>query len=88
MPRRIWGISESISLPVFLWFLGLNLLEIVHALQDKDDDDDISLECDTLLNLIDDLQDSVAEEDINGHLDIFNDIYKQVKCHSLLNSLR
>lgn len=52
-------------------------MDIIHDLQDSDDDN-VALECETLLNLIDKLQDSRLDEEVNDHQSTFNEVYKQV----------
>ena len=58
-----------------IFVLGLNLLDAIHDLAESDDPE-LSNQCDTLLDLIHEVQ---RKDGDAPHVEVFNNIFKQVK---------
>ena len=58
-----------------IFVLGLNLLDAIHDLAESDDPE-LSNQCDTLLDLIHEVQ---RKDGDAPHVEVFNNIFKQVR---------
>ena len=60
-----------------IFVLGLNLLDAIHDLAESDDPE-LSNQCDTLLDLIHEVQ---RKDGDAPHVEVFNNIFKQVQIY-------